>query len=181
MRLVDAEVVHGDEDVPDVARPPRPEKRRVHTSLAVTFAVLVGTVATVYGLFPERHNQLLTATTAAHRDPGAFELETPTAEELAAWSLGVLGERPPFPGGGMDILGARRMTVLERPAVLVRYAIGGDEVTLALLRARDAPPRRHLREHGDELARSWRSGSWTVVAVGPAASADRWLAAVGAR
>lgn len=59
MKLVDAEITQESEGAPDnlsppVPRPPRPARRRVYTSLLVTLTVLVGTVAVIYAVFPNR-------------------------------------------------------------------------------------------------------------------------------
>lgn len=180
MKLVETEVEHGDEDVPEVPRPPRPEHRRVHVSLFLTFSILVGTVAAIYLVFPDRHNELLTVAVEAHRSGDDFELDQPTWGELRAWSLGVLGEKAPFPDGDLVPLGARRLTILRRPAVLARYRAGDDAITVLLTRARDAPPRRYERRDGDLAAASWRRGAWTVVAIGPAESSDSWRRLAGA-
>jgi hypothetical protein len=181
MRLVETDIPHGDEEVAEVPRPPRPEHRRVYVSLAVTLSVLVATVAAVYLAFPERHNELLTDALEAHRADGPFELDRPSRAELMAWSVGVVGKKAPWPpeGGGLEALGTRRLKILRRPAALVRYRLGRDEISLLVTRATDAPPRKHSRVEDGDLAESWRRGAWTFVAVGPAAHARVWKARFG--
>jgi len=181
MKLVETDSPHGDEEVPEVARPPRPERRRVYVSLAVTMTVLIATVAAVYFAFPKRDNELLNAALEAHREAGPFELEKPSVTELAAWSVGVVGHKVPWPEGpGLEVIGTRQLQILQRPTALVRYRAGEDEVTVMVLRARDAPPRRYRRALGDELAISWRRGPWTFVVVGPSQHTERWRKAIGA-
>lgn len=89
MKLVESDR-HGpdatDDDV-ETSTPPRPEHRRVSVSLVLTVSVLVGTVVAVYGIFPERHNELLTRSLELHRDPPPFQLDAPQQTELAAWSI----------------------------------------------------------------------------------------------
>ena len=181
MKLVETDIPHGDEEVAEVPRPPRPEHRRVYVSLAVTLTVLVATVAAVYLAFPERHNELLTEALEAHQQDGPFEIEHPSRAELIAWSVGVIGKKAPWPtqGPGLEALGTRRLTILRRPAALVRYRIGGEEISLLVIRATDAPPRTHRRTEDGQLAESWRRGPWTFVAVGPARSASSWKGRFG--
>ena len=180
MKLVETDSPHGDEEVPEVPRPPRPERRRVYVSLVVTLTVLVATVAAVYFVFPKRDNELLHAALEAHREDGPFELEHPTSSELAAWTVGAVGHKVPWPdAAGLEVIGARRLHVLRQPAALVRYRTGGDEVSVVVLRARDAPPRRYHRQDGDELAVSWRRGPWTFVVVGTVEHASAWRKAFG--
>jgi len=175
MKLVEPEIPHGDEEVPEIPRPPRPERRRVYVSLALTLGVLAATVAAVYTAFPKRDNELLTDALEAHRAPGRYQLTSPSPAELKAWSVGVVGGSVPWPSD-LEVIGTWQIRILRRPAALVRFRIGGDEVTLMAMRAWDAPPRKYRRHDGDELAVSWRRGPWTLVAVGPAAGADRWKA-----
>lgn len=182
MKLIETEIEHETDDEegpPPQPAPPRPEHRRVYVSLLLTFSVLVATVVAIYAVFPKRDNELVEEAIAAHRDPGASELTAPSAAELDAWTLGVLGQVP-WPDVEGDILGARSLTVLQRKVALVRYRIGGDVVSLLAARARDAPPRTHRRREGELYAVSWRRGRFTLVAVGPASSARRWSAALGA-
>jgi len=180
MKLVETDSPHGDEEVLEVPRPPRPERRRVYVSLALTLAVLVATVMAVYTAFPKRDNELLHAALDAHREGGPYELERPTDPELGAWSMGVVGQKVPWPDApGLQVVGTRRVQVLRRPAALVRYLAGQDEVSVMVLRARDAPPRKYRRADGEELAVSWRRGPWTFVVVGPGARAADWTRRLG--
>jgi hypothetical protein len=175
MKLVEPEIPHGDEEVSEEPRPPRPERRRVYVSLAVTLGVLAATVIAVYLAFPARNNELLTEALEAHRTPGRFQLEKPSPAELKAWTVGVVGSSVPWPSN-LEVIGTWQIRILRRPAALVRFLVGGDEVTLMAMRAWDAPPRKYRRHDGDDLAVSWRRGPWTLVAVGPAAKADLWKA-----
>lgn len=177
MKLVETDIPHGDEEVPEVPRPPRPERRRVYVSLGLTLGVLAATVAAVYLAFPKRDNELVTAALEAHRARGPFQLEKPTPAELKAWTVGVVGSAVPWPTD-LEPIGTWQIRILRRPAALVRFSLGGDEVTLMAVRAWDAPPRKYRRHDGDELAVSWRRGAWTLVAIGPAAEEARWKASL---
>jgi hypothetical protein len=177
MKLVETDSPHGDEEVPEVPRPPRPERRRVYVSLLVTLGVLAATVVAVYLAFPKRNNELVTAALEAHRAGGPYQMERPTPPELKAWTVGVVGGAVPWPAGP-EVVGTWQIRILRRPAALVRFAVGGQEVTLMAMRAWDAPPRKYRRRDGDELAISWRRGPWTLVAVGPAAEEARWKASL---
>lgn len=186
MKLVETDIPHGeneDDTSVEAPTPPRPEHRRVYVSLFLTLSVLAATVATVYTLFPKRDNELLTGAIDAHRDPGSLHIQSPNPSELDAWTIGVIGERIewPMPDGDREVLGARAMRVLRRPAALVRYRIGQAEVTLLAMRARDAPPRRYRRANNGHVALSWRDGPWTFVAIGPSESEEAWRAGIGAR
>jgi hypothetical protein len=175
MKLVEPEIPHGDEEVAEIPRPPRPERRRVYVSLALTLGVLAATVVAVYLAFPKRNNELVTEALEAHRNPGRFQLERPSAAELKAWTVGVVGGSVPWPSN-LEVIGTWQIRILRRPAALIRFSVGGDQVTLMAMRAWDAPPRKYRRHDGDDLAVSWRRGPWTLVAVGPAAHADSWKA-----
>lgn len=181
MKLVDAEVP--DPAIPPVP-PPRPrfDKRRVSVSFLLTAAVLIGTVATIFTVFPARHNQLVTSAIDAHRRAEAWDLEAPEPRTLKAWTSAAVGREPPLPAPGADLVavGARTIDVLHRPAAVLRWKLGADEITLVIQRARDVQRRRVRRVDGDLLAEAWRRGPWTCVAVGPAASAATWRARLGA-
>ena len=177
MKLVETDSPHGDEEVAEVPRPPRPERRRVYVSLALTLGVLAATVVAVYVAFPARNNELLTEAVEAHRQPGPFQLERPSPAELKAWTVGVVGGSVPWPGD-LQVIGTWQIRILRRPAALVRFAVGTQEVTLMAMRAWDAPPRKYRRHDGDELAISWRRGPWTLVVVGPADEEQRWKASL---
>lgn len=172
MKLIETDSPHGDEEVAEVPRPPRPERRRVYVSLALTGGVLAATVVAIYLLFPKRDNEALTEALEAHRSAGRYQLEKPTKAELAAWTVGVVGDQVPWPD--VEVVGTWQIRILRRPAALVRYRVGTDEVTLMAMRAWDAPPRKYRRVDGAELAVSWRRGRWTLIAIGPASSAERW-------
>lgn len=180
MKLVDA-----DAEDPRAAPPPPPprlDKRRVSVSFVFTVTVLVGCVVAVFTLFPSRHNQVATSALAAHRDTAAWDLERPDAPTLIAWAKGAVGRDPPVPSGpGLVPLGARRIAILRRPAAVIRYQVGADQVTVVLQRARDLQ-RRTLHEDRDgDRVEAWRAGSWTVIAVGPAATVATWLPLVHGR
>ena len=158
------------------ATPPRPEKRQAMVSLLFTVTVLVGTVVAVFTIFPERHNEILESTVAAHRNTAPWDVTAPDPTTLAAYIQGVLGEAPPLPAAGPDLvpIGARDLTILDRRAALVRYRLGNDEVSYLVQRGRDIPRRRESRKTGDVAVDAWRNGIWTCVAVGPAATQSTW-------
>lgn len=184
MKLVETEIESpADEAEPTGPMPPRPERRRVMVSLFVTIGVLVGAYAVVYTVFPARHNHILDVAIDAHRAREAYELVRPSRAELDAWGDELLGrDDAPWPptGDGVELIGARSMQILRRNAVFLRYEVDGVPVSLLVQKARDAPPRKHRRVDGDAVAVSWRSGAWTMVAVGPEASYDRWAPKLGA-
>jgi hypothetical protein len=181
MKLVDSEITHvEDDDGGEHSTPPRPEHRRVYTSLVVTLGVLIGTVAIVYGLAPKRDNELLTVVLEAHEEPGHLELANASEPELEAWSLGVLGRRARWPTGPeLEVVGARRLAILRRPAALVRYRIAGHEVSVVALRPREAVRRKHRKHEDGMLCVSWRKGKLTYAVVGPEASFREWGPVVG--
>lgn len=179
MKLVDTDAPDHEEQPPIRVTASRPEKRRAAVSLVFTLAVLAGTVIAIFTVFPARHNQILTDTLDAHRHPGAWEVETPDPTALRMWSIGVVGQSPPLPDAAATALGARTLTILNRRGALVRYRVGTDEVTYLVQRSRDLLRRRVHRVDGAEAVEAWHQGPWTCVAVGPAASADRWRAALG--
>ncbi len=168
-----------DEDI-ETTTPPRPEHRRVSVSLLLTASVLIGTVVAIYLVFPERHNALLTRGLELHNSPPAFQLEMVSQNELRDWSVKLFegtSHRVPWPelkGGGVELLGVANESILARRAALARYRLGDHEMTLVVLRARDAPPRTHQRNEGAISAVSWRKGRWTFVAVGQAEHRKTW-------
>jgi anti-sigma factor RsiW len=170
-------LVETDTEGPEPAQPsaaPRPEHRRVAVSFFLTAFVLIATVVTVYALFPERHNALLTRAMEVHRE-NEPDIVKPSMRELAAWSAGVLGNNVPWPeDGGFEILGVRRVSVLRRAAAVVYYRVGKDRVTLMAQRARDTPPRKYRRREDGLMAVSWRRGKWTFIAVGPVETIGSW-------
>ena len=183
MKLVEADAEGPAESSEAIARPtpPRPERRRVMVSLGFTIAILVGTVVTIYAVFPARHDHLATAAVEEHRKDGDFELTRPAPAELRAWSLALLGGSAPLPAPTADVVtvGARRLTLLKQPVAVVRYRIGSDDVTFLVERLRDAGQRRLSRREDDLRVEAWRLALWTCAAVGPEASAATWMPRVG--
>jgi len=177
MKLVETDTEGPDRDTPDVSAP-RPEHRRVAVSAVLTILVLVGTVVTIYMVFPKRDNQLMTRAHEFHRTSGSYDLDQPKREQLATFALGILG-KVPWPDDKLKIIGVTSGAILDFPAVMVRYEIGGRAVSLVVQRARDTPPRRHTRTRGDHRSESWRVQKWTFVAVGPAKDPDDWQKAIG--
>lgn len=162
-----------EEELPEPpATPPRPPHRRVAVSALLTLSVLVATVVTVYVVFPKRDNQQISRALEFHREPGTFDLVKPSREKLLVFGLGLLG-RVPWPEASVPIEGVRADTIVGFPAVMVRYRVNGQPVSLVVQRARDTPPRRHSRSSGELQAESWRVERWTFVAVG-AADTDDW-------
>lgn len=179
MHVVEAEVVGPIEGDEPRVTPPRPLHRRVSVSLLFTLSVLIGTVVTIYTVLPARHDELATQAITHHRDPhGAWDLEKPSAPELRAWAIGVVGKGVPLPAETTPVIGARRIEVLKRGAALIRMQVGGDEVTYLVQNSRGITPDHSQRTDGDLRAEAWRRGKYTFVAVGPAASSQTWLAAV---
>jgi hypothetical protein len=183
MKLIDT-----DEDDPSAhpeppvrPTPPRPEKRKAMVSLLFTVTVLVGTVVAVFTIFPERHNEIVTSTVNAHRKPEPWDVVNPDDATLAMWARAVLGDAPPLPAPGPDLvpIGGHDLAILGRRAALIRYRLGGDEVTFLVQRARDIPKRRERRTDGEEEVENWRNGPWTCVAVGPSRSAALWRPRLG--
>ncbi|HET9622299.1 MAG TPA: hypothetical protein VFP84_13090 [Kofleriaceae bacterium] len=185
MKLVEAESTGPVEGDAALVTPPRPPHRRVSVSLLFTLTVLIGTVVTIYLVFPARHNVLVTEAVDVHRDPPAWDLAAPSVVELRAWMTGVVGTAPPLPGDGtaatVSVIGAARRSILNRAAAIVRVRIGSDEVTYLVQHARGIAPERTERAEGDLRAIAWRAGPYTVVAVGPDAAAASWRAALTRR
>ncbi len=183
MKLVDTDEEGPSTRVEPPVRPtpPRPEKRQVMVSLLLTVTVLVGTVVAVFTIFPERHNEIITSTVAAHRAVKRWDLERPDDAKLRMWAQAVLGEAPPMPAPATDliVIGGRSVTILARRAALVRYRIGDSEVSYLVQRAREIQRRRVRMLDHDDAIEAWRRGPWTCVVVGPAATADRWRPLLG--
>ena len=182
MRLYQADTRKPDDDSEIVVpRPPRPEHRRVYTSLAFTAAILAATVVTVYLLFPPRHHLLATTATERHRMPGAWQITTPTPAELRAWVIGVVEGQPPLPPAldRATTVGASVVDVLKRRAALVRLRFDADELTYVVTRARGVSPPLSRRD-AELRVIEWRKGPWTIVVVGSDATAPRWRPLVGA-
>jgi len=185
MKLVEAESTGPVEGDAAQVTPPRLPHRRVSVSLVFTLTVLVGTVVTIYMMFPARHNQLMTEAIARHLDPGApvgsgaaWDLTAPTRDALRAWMIGAIGKGAPLPGEAASVIGARQLDILNRAAALIRLRIGADDVTYLVQRARGIAPEGAERVDGALRAVAWRRGVFTVVAVGADATAARWRAAL---
>lgn len=181
MKLVDAEVTQDDEGGSDIARPSRPARRRVYTSLLVTLSVLFGTVGIIYKVFPNRQDEVMSLAIEAHLGPGKFELDAPSSMQIRAWSLGLFGESAPWPepSDGLVPVGAIALRIFKRDVAIVRYELNGTPLTVVMLRKRDPVPRT-LR-HTDEgvYAISWGRKRFTTIAVGPEASREAWTSQVG--
>jgi hypothetical protein len=181
-------LVETDEEGPDASAPeppPRPikppEHRRVAVSLGFTIAVLLGTVVTIYTVFPPARDHLVRASIEQHRRADQhWQLERPDADELRAWAVAVLDDPSPLPAIGpqVTVIGARTFDVLHRRTALVRYQVGGAEISVAVQRARDLRGRKG-QASGDQLVDAWRVGPYSCVAIGPAASVESWRAALG--
>jgi hypothetical protein len=183
MKLVEAEITHDEDDVDEgVARPPRPARRRVYTSLLLTSSVLIGTVVLVYSVFPPRNNEVMTSTVEAHRSPGKVALEAPTPSEVSAWAMGIFSEAAPWPEDArLQPVAAYRLEILHRPVALVRYKFPGGDISVAMMRKRDAVALTRRRQDDGLSIVSWpRSVRFTCVVVGPTESKDAWMDAVGA-
>jgi hypothetical protein len=177
MKVVEAEVTGPVEGEDAVVTPPRPLHRRVSVSLLFTLSVLIGTVVTIYTVFPARHGVLMAEAIAQHReDKPSWDLVAPNPSELHAWAIGVVGKGVPLPD--MPVIGARRIEVLKRHVALLRLKIGADEITYAVQHSRSASPEHDNREDGDLHAVSWHQGSFSCVAVGPKATSATWIPAI---
>src|SRR5262249_61966207 len=137
---------------PPVPRP-RPPHRRVSVSLVFTLTVLIGTVVTIYVMFPARHNLLMTEAIVHHAEPGAsWDVAAPGADALRAWMIGAIGKDAPLPGDAtgavIPVIGARQLEILNRTAALIRLRIGDDEVRYLVQRARGIAAAGAERNHG---------------------------------
>lgn len=182
MKLVEAESTGPVEGDDALVTPPRPPHRRVSVSLLFTLTVLIGTVVSIYLAFPARNNVLVTEAIELHGDahPG-WDLTAPDVAQLRAWSIGAVGKEAPLPGDGAaapEIVGARRIEILNRVAAMVRLRVEGDDVTYLVQHARGIAPDLSERLDGAVRAVAWRKGPYIVVAVGPDATAARWRAAL---
>lgn len=185
MKLVDTDADRPEDEAEPapVVTPPRPEKRRAITSLVFTLAVLGGTVATIYSVFPAPRSHGPSAALAEHRrDEARWQLDAPGEAELRAWTLALLGDDVPVPapGDGIEVVGARALALGEHPAAFVGYRVGGERVSYLVAAHAHAPSGAGARREGDVVVETWRAGRWTCVGIGPAASADAWRAALGA-
>jgi hypothetical protein len=178
MKLVEAESTGPVEGDDALVTPPRPPHRRVSVSLLFTLTVLIGTVVTIYAMFPARHNLLMTEALALHREPPAWDLNAPGSEEARGWLIGVVGNNPPMPADHLaTVIGAARRELLNRAAAVLRVRINGDEVTFMVQHARGIPPDGSERTDGELRAIGWRTGPYTVIAVGADATAASWRTA----
>jgi len=182
MKLVEAESTGPVEGDAALVTPPRPPHRRVSVSLVFTLTVLVGTVVTIYATFPARHNVLLTDAIELHQDANpTWDLAAPSPLQLRAWVIGAVGKGVPLPGDGhipTVVIGARRLEILSRAAALIRFRVGDDDVTYLVQNASGIAPERSERLDGPLRAMAWRRGRFTVVAVGPDATAASWATAI---
>jgi hypothetical protein len=183
MKLVEADAVGPVEGDDALVTPPRPPHRRVSVSLLLTLSVLIGTVVTIYTVFPARHQVLVTEAVGAYRGTDTtWDLTEPTDAELRAWAIGVTGPGVVLPGKDVHVRGARRVEVLHRGAALLGLTIGSDSVLYIVQHARGIAPDRGELDDGDLRAVAWRDGKFSCVAVGPAAHAATWIPALrGAR
>ena len=146
-------------------------------SLLFTLSVLIGTVVTIYTVFPARHNVLMAETIAQHREDGsAWDLAAPSPTELRAWAIGVVGKGVPLPD--VPVIGARKIDVLKRHVAVLRLKVGADEITYAVQHSRSAAPEHADRADGDLRAVSWHDGPFSCVAVGPGATSATWMPAI---
>ena len=145
-------------------------------SVVLTLLALAATVAGVYLLSPRQDNELMTRSAEEHREKQEFDIVNPDETELRAWSIGSLGAKVPWPAPSAEltVVGARSFKVQRRPTGLVRYELNGKPLTVVAQRARDPAPRIYRRDDGDAHVVSWRSGKWTMIAVGPKQSAAVW-------
>lgn len=177
MKLVEAESTGPVEGEDAVVTPPRLPHRRVSVSLLFTLTVLIGTVVTIYAVFPVRNNVLVTEAIERHRAAPTWDLVSPSETELRAWSIGVVGKNMPVPAGA-QVVGAARLAILNRDAALLRLRLGPDELTYLVQHARGIPPDHAERHDGDLQAVAWRAGSYTIVTVGADTTAATWRAAL---
>lgn len=176
MKVIEAEVTGPVEGEDAVITPPRPLHRRVSVSLLLTLSVLIGTVVTIYTVFPARHGVLMDEAIARHRDAQpAWDLTSPSPTELRAWAIGVVGQGVPLPPAELPVIGARRVELLKRHVALVRVKVGADEVTYAVQHSRSASPEQGDRVDSDVRAVLWHTGKFACVAVGPEKSASAWM------
>ena len=153
--------------------PPRPLHRRVSVSLLFTLTVLIGTVVTIYTVFPARHGVLADVAISQHTEPPAWDLVTPSPAELHGWAIGVVGKDVPLPN--LPVLGAKKVELLKRHVALMRLRVGTDEITYAVQHSRSASPENVDRIDGDLRAVGWHTGRFSCVAVGPSATSATWL------
>jgi hypothetical protein len=177
--LVEAEQTGPIEGEEAIVTPPRPPHRRVSVSLLFTVFFLVGTVVTIYTVFPPEGDLAGEALAAVRSTAGTAELTSPSAGELRAWMTGVVGEAAPLPPPAATVLTVRRVELVHHAAALVRVRMqGGTEVTYVVQAAREDEPARASFDDGDLHAIAWRDRGFACAAVGPASGAASWTAAI---
>jgi hypothetical protein len=184
MKLVetDADRPEDETEPAPAVTPPVPEKRRAYASLIFTAAILIGTVVGIYSVFPARKDEATRQVVSQHRRSDvAWQLAAPSRAELEAWTLALAGDGAPLPPehAEMTIVGARPIEIHHRDAAFMRFRVGSDEVSYLVAPTSDAPEGRASRRTGDDHIEAWRSGKYTCIAVGPAASADAWKLWIG--
>lgn len=180
MKLVEAEAVGPVEGEEAVVTPPRPPHRRVSVSLIFTLTVLIGTVVAIFLVFPARGDTVLAAAIQQHRQSTEpWDLANPSPAETRAWAYGVVGAGAPLPSleAPVQIIGVRRVELLDRPAAVVRLRVGDDPMTYVVQssQGQGQKPAHSERDDGDLHAIAWQSGDFVAAAVGQAATRDRWL------
>ena len=173
MKVVEAEITGPVEGEDAIVTPPRPLHRRVSVSLLFTLSVLIGTVVTIYSVFPARHGVLVDVAIAQHKESPAWDLAAPTPEVLRGWAIGVVGKEVPLPA--VPVIGAKKVELLKRHVAVMRLRVGTDEITYAVQHSRSASPEHVDRVDGDLRAVGWHTGSFSCVAVGPNATSGTWL------
>jgi hypothetical protein len=184
MKLVetDADRPEDEAEPAPAVTPPVPEKRRAYASLIFTAAILTGTVVGIYTVFPARRTEATREAVSQHRRADVpWQLAAPGRAELEAWTLALAGDGAPLPADGADLtaVGARVVPIHRRDSAFMRFRFAGDEISYLVVRSSDAPDGRASRRDGDDQVESWRTGKWTCIAIGPAASADRWRPRIG--
>lgn len=181
MNLVDTDAPDPPGAPPPPPPPPKFEHRRVSVSFLFTAAVLVGTVVTIFTVFPARHEMLVDGAIDAHRGGAPWDLAAPDEPTLTAWTMAAVGREPPLPAHGADlaVVGVRTIEVLKRPAAVIRYRLGAEELTFVVQREREVERRRVSRTDGPLAVEAWRRGPFTCVAIGPAATATAWRPRLG--
>jgi hypothetical protein len=179
MKLVEAESTGPVEGEDAIVTPPRPPHRRVSVSLMFTLTVLIGTVVAIYAIFPARHNVFVTEAIAHHREESpTWDLVAPNPSELRAWAIGVVGKDVPLPAAYAKVVGARRLKINERSTALIQLDISGDQVSYFVQHVRGIVPEGLERDDGDARAYAWMKGPFACIAIGPRATAGKWLKAV---
>jgi hypothetical protein len=147
--------------------------------LIFTLSVLTGLVVAIYTLLPARHDVLIEEAVHYQRATDtSWDLEHPTAGELHAWAIGVIGKDVPLPADTTTIIGAKRIEIVHRAAALVRLQHGADTLTYVVQHSRGIAPEHVERTDGDLRALSWRRNKYTYVLVGPVATQAAWAPAI---